>query len=807
MDLASDLRQTLRGLGRRPGYVATALLTLALAIGATTAVFTLVNGVLLRGLPFPAAERLVTLWETSPPGQRGHETVSVPTFEDWVRSSHTVERWAMWRDWMFEVRGPLAVQPVRAAIASSGFFDVLGVQPLFGRTFVPEDEAPGANRVVVVSHGFWLEQLGGDSQAVGRSITVRSREPGQHDESLKVVGVLPPSLRVPFSEGVVIWAPVTIDPDHGKGRGLRNRRVLARLRPGVSEAQARDEVAAITRGIAEGHPDTNTGWGVALVRLDAKEVERARQGLWLLAAAVGLVLLVACTNLGGLALARATERRHGLAVRVSLGAGPWALARLFAVESVLLAAAGGAMGHVVAGWLVAAFKRLAPATPRLDDVALGPASWAFAVGVSLLVAALAGVAPALQATLPNLVSSLKASGYSVARASGRLRRALVVTQVTLAVVLVSSAALLTRSFVRLVTQAPGFEVANLVSISVFPPLDKYPDGPRLVALFDRLREEIGATPGVVSAAAGSSGPLFGGRETTPVAPEARPTRAGEIPPTARYFNVTQGYFRTMGIALRRGRDFSPHDDRAAPRVAIVNETMARRLWPGQDPVGARIVVQGETACEVVGVVGDTVKEFRPGAEVESEIYWPYAQQPRGATFVLARTGGDPTAMIPALRERLRQVDPDLVLARVSTMEELLGAQTQGPRFSAVVLGFFGTAALALAAIGLYGLVAYTVGLRVREIAVRLALGASPVDVFLRTIGDSLALAGVGAVIGLAGAVLTSRLLEGLLFGIGARDPLTLVGAALTLVAVAALAAFVPARRAMRVDPLVALRSE
>jgi putative ABC transport system permease protein len=358
-----------------------------------------------------------------------------------------------------------------------------------------------------------------------------------------------------------------------------------------------------------------------------------------------------------------------------------------------------------------------------------------------------------------------------------------------------------------VTQQPGFEVANLLSISVFPPLERYPDRPRLAALFDRLRHEVGAVPGVVSAAAGSSGPLFGGRETTPVVPDGQPLGAGETPPIARYFNVTPNYFNTMGIPLRRGRDFSERDDRAAPRVAIINETMARRLWPGQDPLGARVIAQGGTAYEVIAVVGDAVKEFRPGADIESEIYWPYAQEARGATFVLARTAGDPTAMIGTLRERLRQVDADLVLGRVSTMDELLAADTQAPRFSALVLGFFGLAALALAAIGLYGVIAYTVGMRVRETAVRLALGASPAGVFGRAIGGSLALAGVGASIGLVGATVTGRLLEGLLFGISPRDPLTLIGASLALVAVAAIAAFVPARRAMRVDPLVALRSE
>ena len=807
MDLRSELRQTLRGLGRRPGYATTALLTLSLTIGATTAVFTLVHGVLLRGLPFPAAERLVMLWETSPPGQRGHETVSVPTFEDWARSSHAVERWAMWRDWMFAIRGPSGVQPVPAAIASWGFFDVLGVRPLYGRTFVPDDEASGANNVVVVSHAFWREQLGGDPRAVGRALAVRSREPGTPDEAMQVIGVLPPGLRVPFSERVEVWAPVTIDPDHGKGRGLRNRRVFARLRAGTSEPQARDEITAITRGIAEAHPDTNAGWGVALVRLDAQEVARARKGLWLLASAVGLVLLVGCANLGGLMLTRATERRQELAIRVSLGASPWSLARLFAVESVLLAVTGGALGYLVAGWLVDAFKHLAPATPRLGDVALGPAGWAFTAGVSFLVAVLVGLAPALQAVLPDLVSSLKGSGYAVTRASSGLRWGLVIAQVALAVVLVSSAALLARSFVRLVTQPPGFEVANLVSISVIPPHDRYTDAPRLAALFDRLREEVGAVPGVVSAAAGSSGPLFGGRETTPVVPDGQPLNAGETPPIARYFNVTPNYFKTMGIPLRRGRDFSARDDRAAPRVAIINETMARRLWPGQDPLGTRVIAQGGTTYEVIAIAGDAVKEFRPDADIESEIYWPYAQEARGATFVLARTAGDPTAMIGALRDRLRQVDADLVLGRVSTMDELLAADTQAPRFSALVLGFFGLAALALAAIGLYGVIAYTVGMRVRETAVRLALGASPADVFGRAIGGSLALAGVGASIGLVGATVTGRLLEGLLFGISPRDPLTLIGASLTLVAVAAIAAFVPARRAMRVDPLVALRSE
>jgi putative ABC transport system permease protein len=799
--LLNDLRHGLRLLRRQPGFTAVAVLTLALGVGGATALFSLVYGVLLRSFPFPEPDRIVSVAETPPDSKRPSSTVSPRNLEDWAARSRTVERFAAWRDWGFTLRGPDGPEGAPSGIAMPALFEVFGLRPALGRLLSPEDDRPGQNHVVVLSHAYWTGRFGADRRIVGQTLIL-------DDEPYTVVGVLPPHFSIPSLDWIGIWAPVSIDPDQAEGRWLRNRRVYARLRPGTALEAARREMQDIAAQLAAEHPETNAGWGVALGSLAEEEVGAARPALLAFSAAVGLLLLIACVNVANLLLARAAGRERELAVRAALGATAWRTVRLALIESLLLALLGGAAGMVLAMWGVELFLALGPSLPRGSEVRVDGTALGFALLLSAATGVLFGLAPALRPLRLEVAAVLhqgtRSTGSSVWRG---LRGRLVVAEMALALVLLVSAGLLAKSFVRLLGVEPGFEPRGLLTVQLFVPTAKYQQPRQVAALYDRVIEQVRGLPGVQAVGAASAGPLFGGRETEQLVQEGRAAEAREAL-EARWYDIGPGTFEALGVPLAAGRGFTPRDDAGSTRVAIVNESLAQRLWPDRSPIGERVrLLHAEAVLEVVGVVRDSIKALRPDLGMEPEIYWPYAQAPRWAIYLLIRTEAEPKSLVPALRRRLQSVEADLLASNVSTLEQMMARSLRRPRFNALILGLFAATALLLAAVGLYGLLSYSVGQRTREIGVRMAFGAGRRQIFRLILSEALLACLAGAALGLVGAALGTRLLSGLLFGVPPTDAATFAAAALLLAGIALAAAAVPAWRATRIDPLEAIRCE
>jgi putative ABC transport system permease protein len=797
--LLHDFRYGLRTLRKRPGFAVAAVLTLALGIGANTAIFSFISGVLLRPLPFPAAGRLVSVGESNPEKSRRMSSVSPRNLEDWERRSQTVERFGAFRDWHFREATPEGRKGVWSGIATPGFFDVLGVKPELGRTFLPEENERGRDHVILLGHDFWQSRFGGDPSVVGKTMTL-------DDESYTVVGVLPREIEEAGTD-FDVWAPVSVDPDQYLERYHRNRQVLARLRPGVRVEQARAEMNQIARQLAEEYPKDNAGWTVTVNSLLEQQTGSVRTPLLVLQGAVGLMLLIACANVAGLMLVRAAARRKEFAVRAALGAGRLRLMRQLVVEGVPLALAGGAAGLLLAFWLVDLFKGLAANTPRLEDVRLDGWVFAFTLVVSLLTGFLFALAPGLQSSRVNLVEALKEGGRGQTAGGGaRLRGWLVVSQIALACVLLVGAGLLARTFVQLVTLRPGFNPQNLLTVQLFLPNDKYKKD-QLADFYRRVTAEFEAMPGVESVGASSSGPQFGGFETIDVLAEGQSAPPSGDYPQARYQDIGPGYFATMQIPLLAGREFADSDTASAPPVAVINETLARKFFPGENPVGKRLLLpRDKEELEVVGVAGD-VRRYGLGEAVEPEIYWPYMQQPRWANYFVLRTHADPTAVTSAARRRVAALDGDVSVSNAATMDKLISKALTRPRFNLILLGLFAATALVLAALGLYGVISYDTARRTHEIGIRVALGAEARDVLALVLrqGMTVALAGIG--LGLLASLALTRLAASLLYGVSATDPLTFASIASLLAAIALLASYLPARRATKVDPIVALRYE
>jgi putative ABC transport system permease protein len=785
-----------RGLIKDRRFTLVGALTVALGVGATTAVFAVVDTVLLRPFPFPSAERIVSIAETnSAKGAIG--AVSPRDVEDWSRASRTIEHFGPWRDWHFIMRSSGEVVRAVSAIADPELFAVFGATAVAGRVLEPADNQPGRDHVVVMTNGFWRRQFGADRSIVGRTIDL-------DHEPYTVVGILSESFSLPSFDRYDIWAPVSVDPDGNRGRFLRNRRVFARLAPGVSIGQARAELDTLARQLASQYPDTNAGWGVRVVPLVEAEVGDVRPALLVMLAAVALVLLIACANLAGLLLARTAEQRGELAVRAALGASPWRLAGMLLTESLSVTTVGAFAGVLLSLWLLELFQAMGPKLPRIDGLSLDWRIVLFTIAAATGTGAAAAVSPALGARHVNLVDALRGAGRDASRNLRSVRARFVAIELALALMLLVGAGLLIRSFAGLVSLDPGFRTDHVLTLSVYPGLERYPKPAQVTAVYERIQKELSTIPGVIDVGATSAGPLFGGRE--PV--ELKPTAQGDAAvSTARYFNVLPGYFNAIGIPLVDGRDFNDRDAAGSRAVAIVNETLARRYWTGRSAVGERLSpVRGGDDVEIVGVIADAMKELPPRAS-EPEIYWPYLQQPRWAAFFVVHTRLPEAEITPAIRERIRRIDPEIVMGTPRSIEDLLASQVKQPRFQALLLSLFAFIAVMLAAIGVYGLTAYSVEQRVHEIGVRLSLGARPDDISRLLVGQIGRATAVGAVAGLLGAVLLSRFLQTLLFGVAPTDPVTLVVACLLLAALSLLAAWIPARRAARLDPLTALRAD
>jgi predicted permease len=804
--MLQDLRYGLRMLVGSPAFTFVAVLTLALGIGASTAIFSVVNGVLLRPFPFEDPERVVTLWENNVKDGIERDDVSPPNFLDWQDQSSAFDEMAAINPHSFDYAGNGEPDVLVASRVTTGFFRILGVEALHGRTFLPEEYEPGGGQVVVLSYGVWQQKFGGDPSIVGERLVL-------DDQPYTVVGVMPREFQLNlFAREAEVWAPEVFGEAARRQRRATYLKVIARLEPGTTPAQARAEMATVASRLAAEHPQTNAGIGVTVVPLPEQLVGRVRQALMVLFGAVGFVLLIACANVANLLLARGGEREREFAIRAAMGADRSRLVRQFLTESALLALLGCAGGLVLASWALDLIVAVSPAgIPRMQDVGLDRPVLGFAVGISLLTALVFGAAPSFQFSRLDLVRSLKEAGQtaSASPVRHRLRSLLVVAEVALAVVLLAGAGLLLRSFVSLLRVDPGFAVDSVATLQVFV-WDRYARPDERIGYFQQAHERLLELPGVEAAGAVSALPLLDSSSTPsfPFAVEGRPAPPSGQEPTVTYTVATIDYFRAMRIPLVSGRTFDRFDTQERVRVALVNETLARREWPGEDPVGKRITVQARkpVTLEVAGVVGDT---RQAGLESESrpELFVPHAQDPSGSMIFVVRTATEPAAMLAAIKARIWEVNKTQPFYRVATMEQLLAASLAERRFSMLLMGSFAVLALVLAAVGIYGVISFATNQRTREIGIRLALGAQPRDVLGLVVSQGMMPVMVGLATGLAGALALARAISSLLYGVSPADPITFAGISLVLGGAALLACYLPARRAARVDPVVALRYE
>jgi putative ABC transport system permease protein len=809
--LWQDIRFGFRMLLKKPGFTAVAVLALALGVGANTAIFSVVNGVLLRPLPFKDPDRLVRLgeWSKEVPGM----SISYPNFLDWREQNHVFEGLAALQFGSYNMTGVDEPERLLGRNVSWNFFDVLGVRPAVGRGFRPEEDHAGAPRVCLISYALWQRRFNSDRKIVGRAVTLNG-------EPYTVVGVLPAGYR--YGTPTDVFVPIGLG-ETGEMMAPRDNHpgiyAVARLKEGVTFEQAEAEMKQIAARLAAAYPKENAEHGITLTPLREFFVGDIRASLLIILGAVGFVLLIACANVANLLLARAASRYREIAVRTALGASRWRIVRQLLTESVILGLLSGTVGLLLAMWGVDVLRRASlDLIPTTADISLDRTVLFFTLGVSLLTGVLFGLAPAVQASKPELNEALKEGGRSGSEGSARnrVRSLLVVAEVALSLVLLVGAGLLVRSFMSLLQTQPGFEPRNLLTLSLSYKVGK-DEGRKAVNFFHAVEERVGALPGVEAVAVSNGVPMLGASETSFQIEGRPPAEAGKRPFTVAYY-PTHDYLKAMGIRLLRGRFFDEHDTQDSPLVAVIDEDFARLYFPGEDPVGKYFEGNKEMNiphAEIVGVVAH-VKNYgldTPGP-VQAEFYYSRDQVPERFQPLLAdrvslvvRTASDPAAMAPAVRRAIQEVDPNEPVYNVNTMEQVLSDSVATQRLSMLLLTIFAAVALVLAGVGIYGVMSYAVAQRTHEFGIRMALGAEARDVLRMVVGQGmlLALCGVGA--GLAGALVLTRVMSSLLYGVSATDPLTFVGVPLVLAAVALLACLVPARRATKVDPMVALRYE
>jgi len=797
----SAFKYALRTLRLQPTFVLISLLTLALGIGANTAIFSVIKTVVLNPLPYEEPERIAVLWEVTPEGNQ--DRVSVPTFEDWKADARSFESLAAYRHVDFSFSGSGDPRNVSGVRATPELFAVLKARAFLGRTFVADDAVVGADRVVVLSHGFWERVLGSDRGVIGRPIRLDAN-------SFTVIGVMPPDFEFPTSSRVDAWAPLAFDPKdlHGQSRRARSLMVVGRLASGATTVQAQDEVTVLAHRIAAEYASSNQGWGARVVAAHEQLVGASRPALTVLMGAVGFLLLIVCANMANLLLARLSSRRLEIAVRGALGASRWEVARPILAESVLLSLGGGALGLLAAAGGLRLLTTLPGARlPRLDQVHLDAGVLLFTTVVSIAVAIAFGVIPSLHASRANLRRHLSESvGTTASPAARHLLGGLVVIEVTLALVLLVGAALMMRSFSKLLQVSPGFESSNLVGAQVLLPITKYRERQNLVRFFEDVIERLRRAPGVTDASAVSVLPMsdVGTAMALPFNVEGQPPPRTEDP-LADVRIVAPAYFETMKIALLEGRFLDKRDAEAAPRASVINETMARRYFPGRSPLG-QIIQNPHGKSEVVGVVDD-VHNQGLDSEPKKQVYLPMQQSPTAGMAVVARTARDPMAMANTIQSIIWSVDPEQPIYQLSTMDQILARAVFLPRLSTTLLALFALAALILAALGIYGVLSYSVTQRTREIGLRMALGASGSQTVGLVVRNSLLLVAIGGGVGLVAATFLARSMAGILYGVGPFDGPAFAAAAVVLVFAGISASVLPARRATRVDPMVALREQ
>jgi putative ABC transport system permease protein len=800
-----DLRFGVRTLLHSPAVTALALLTLALGIGANTAIFSVVSGVLLEPLAFPHPDQLVMVIDSAPKLGFPQFAASPPNFKDWREQNQVFSS----LDAMDGSRFTLTAkgtqpQAVAGAEVTGDFFRTLGIRPLLGRLLLPADDRPGVERVAVLSYQLWHRRFGGDPGIVNRQIMIDGR-------AHTVVGVAPRALKFPRQSE--LWVPLALDFSKSS-RGAHYLSVVGRLKPGVSLERAQADLSAIARRLELQYPAQNTDWGVVLTRLRDVMVRDIRPALTMLQRAVWVVLLIACANVANLLLARMGSREREIAVRTALGAGRLRLARQIVVESVILFAAGGALGLLLALWGTRTLVALNPdAIPRAEGIGIDTRVLVYTLLISVATGVVFGLVPALSAIGGRPAGALKEGGRAVAggRRGILARNLLVIGEVALALMLLVGAGLLIQSFARLQSVDPGFKPRGVITAQVSLPEARYPDDPRQAAFFQQALERIRSLPGVLHAAAIYPLPLSSGRFLLSFVVAGRPVPKPGEEQSAHIRFISPDYFRTMEIPLLKGRSFTEQDGINDRRVAIVNRDMASKIWPGRDPLGQRLTF-GDPAkptakwMTVVGVVGD-VRGSNLGYEPEMELYCSQYQSPSAEAALVVRTAADPLSLVAPIHRALQEIDGDLPLDKVQTMEQVVSSSLAQNRVKTVLLGIFAALALVLAAVGVYGLVSYSVAQRVHEIGIRIALGARRAEVLGMIIRQGMTLVAIGLAVGLAGALATSRLLADQVYKVSIVDPLTYIGVPCVLTAVALLANWLPARRATRVDPLTALRSE
>lgn len=800
----SDFRHGLRVLSRTPLFTFCTIAALAIGIGATTALFSVVHALLVKPLPYADAERLVVVWEHHVPRNRPRNVVSPANYLEWKDRNQSFAGMAAFTQNRVTLTGNGDPQELSALVVTADLFDLLGVSPRLGRGFASGEDQEGAARTLILSHAAWLRQFGGDPSVVGRAVTING-------EPITVIGVLPRGFEV-FGLPADVYAPFRLDPAARQPRG-RSIVALARLKPGVTRDQAQAEMASVMEGLRAEWPDFNTGWTANVVPLREQLVGDVRLAVLVLFGAVAAVLLIACGNIGSLMLTRAAGRRRELAIRAAIGAGTGRLLTQLVCESLMLSVAGGVVGVMLAGWLLDALSSWVATRlpiPLLSQVAIDPGVLAFAALVTVVTTVLCGLAPAIGATGGSLITALRdgAPSLSGTRRGRLVRQGFVMGELALAVTVLCGAGLLGRSLMELQSVNPGFTAAAALSLRVTLPQRSYGDSTTQHAFHSRVLDGLRSLPETTAVGGTSFLPLAGvGPATSFWRADAPPPPPAERPVVdAR--PVTPGYFDAMDIRLLAGRDIAEGDTQDREPVAVINETFARQIFPGDTPIGRRFILNlgNDQPHEIVGVVGD-VKLASIDGEIRPTAYLSSRQYAFGIMTYVVRTTADPARMAPAAVRVIRDIDPQLPVTAVRTLEDVFAESIARPRLTAVAMSVFAAAALLLAALGVYGIVAYSVSQRTREFGIRVALGARPAQIVHMVVGQNLRVVGLGLALGLLCAIPATRLLRGLLFEVGPNDPVTFVAIGATLTLVALVASYLPARRGTRIDPIVTLKAE
>ena len=805
--LLKDIRYGVRGLWKRPGFTVVAVLTLALGIGANTAIFSVVNAVLLRPLQFRDPDRLVIIWEDA--GFLGfpRNTPAPANYVDWKNQSQSFEDVAATVEQTFNLTGDGNPERVAAYAVTANFFPLFGVPPAVGRGFTPDDDRPGAHKVAVLSHELWQTRYGSDSQIINRDIQLDG-------EKYTVVGVMPAGFQF-FESDVRLWVPAAFTAEQLASRGNHYLKVVARMKAGVTLKQAQADISAVMARIAKDHPDEtfNGKVGALVMPLREEYTGDVRGSLFVLLVAVAFVLLIACANVAGLLLARAVGRRREIALRVALGASRTRVVRQLLTESLLLSAAAGILGSVLAYFSFAFLQKLIPEQMALlTTLKLDTRILVFTLGLSIVTGIVFGLVPALQSAKVDLNNALKQS--TRVTSSGRLRSALIVFEVALSIVLLVGAGLLIQTLFRLFNQYDVLKPEQVLTVRTVLPRAKYKELPQRIGFYEQVLDRVEHLPGVISAGYSTSIPLIWKGGTSGFFPEGIKDPLPGMAYDANHREVTANYLQTMNIALREGRYFTDHDNEKSMPVAIINETMARQYWPGQNALGRRFKL-GDPAdnvpwIQIIGIVAD-VRQMGLDEPVKAEMYFPYQQQTQYDFYnprdLAIRTSGDTTSLVGAVRQIVHEVDPDQPVSNVATMADVLGVEAAQRRMGMIMLVAFAGLALLLASLGIYGVLAYFVTQHTNEIGVRMAVGASPLNILALVLRKGMGLTLLGVGIGLAASFVLTRLMSSLLFGVKASDPITFVSVPLVLAVVALIACLIPARRAMKVDPMIALRYE